>query len=107
MRKYLQKIVPAFIAGSDFEQSATCSVRNGTFYSYATPIAVRRRENGRVVVYITEDKFSATTSGQQNAIKQLASNWRVVPQTTILKMEREEHLKTLELNWTKLATAQG
>lgn len=107
MRKYLQKIVPSFLNGSDFEQSATCSVRNGTFYSYATPIAVRRREGHRVVVYITEEKFSATTSGQQNAIKQLASNWRVVPQATILEMEREEHLKTLEMNWTKLATAQG
>ena len=107
MRKYLQKIVPAFLNGSDFEQSATCSVRNGTFYFYATPIAVRRREKGRVVVYITEEKFSSTTSGQQNAIKQLANDWREVPQTTILKMEREEHLKTLELNWAKLATAQG
>lgn len=98
MRKYLQKIVPSFLNGSDFEQSATCSVRNGTFYSYATPIAVRRCEDGRVVIYITEEKFSSTTSGQQNAIKQLANNWREVPQATIVKMEREEHLKTIEMN---------
>lgn len=107
MRKYLQEIVPAFLNGSDFEQAATCSVRNSTFYSYATPIAVRRCENGRVVVYITEEKFSATTSGQQNAIKRLAYDWREVPQTTIFEMEREEHIKALELNWTKLATTQG
>ena len=89
MRKYLQQIVPAFISGSKFEQSATCSVRDSIFYSYSTPIAVRRVVDGRVVVYITKKRFSATTSGQQNAIKHLAPSWRLVAQQVIEKMVRE------------------
>ena len=89
MRKYLQKIVPAFIAGSEFEQSATCSVRHSTFFSYATPIAVRRVVDGRVVIFISSERFSSTTSGQQNAIKQLARDWRLVSQERIEKLARE------------------
>ena len=64
MRKYLQSIVPAFLSGTQFAHYATCSIRNGVFYSYETPIAVRKIENGQVVVYLSAAKFSKTTTTQ-------------------------------------------
>jgi hypothetical protein len=96
MRKYLQQIVPSFLAGSEFEQSATCSVRHCVFYSYATPVAVRAFDaDNRVVIYITEEKFSKTTSHQCNSIRQLARSWRLVEQSVIERMAKEVLVKSL------------
>ena len=86
MRKYLQSIVPAFLSGTQFAQAATCSVRDGVFYSYATPIAVRKIENGRVVVYLSLEKFSKTTSAQQNAIRSLSYECKEVQQHELRNM---------------------
>ena len=44
--------------------AATARVENGIFYSYATPIAVKHE--GRF--YLTLDKFSKTTTTQQNTL---------------------------------------
>ena len=86
MRKYLQSIVPAFLSGTQFAQAATCSIRNGVFYSYETPIAVRRVENGRVVVYLSAAKFSNTTTTQQNAIRSLSHDCKEVKQYELRNM---------------------
>ena len=44
--------------------AATARVENGIFYSYTTPIAVKHE--GRF--YLTLDKFSQTTTTQQNTL---------------------------------------
>jgi hypothetical protein len=44
--------------------AATARVENGIFYSYNTPIAVKHE--GRY--YLTLDKFSKTTTTQQNTL---------------------------------------
>jgi hypothetical protein len=44
--------------------AATARVENGIFYSYTTPIEVKHE--GRY--YLTLDKFSKTTSTQQNTL---------------------------------------
>ena len=67
MRKYMQKVGGDFVSGSNYSQAATCSVRGNVFYSYNTPIAVRK--DGKY--YMTEEYYSRTTSGQQNALKTL------------------------------------
>lgn len=67
MRKYMEKVGSDFVNGSDYSQAANCSVRGNVFYSYNTPIAVRK--DGKY--YMTEEYYSQTTSGQQNALKKL------------------------------------
>lgn len=67
MRKYMQKVGSDFVNGCDYSQHTNCSVRGNVFYSYNTPIAVRK--DGKY--YMTEEYHSPTTSGQQNALKKL------------------------------------
>ena len=86
MRKYLQSIVPAFLSGTQFAHYATCSIRNGVFYSYETPIAVRRIENGQVVIYLSAAKFSKTTTTQQSAIRSLSHVCKEVKQYELRNM---------------------
>lgn len=73
-----------FVNGSTFAQAATCSVRENVFYSYATPIAVRK--DGRF--YLTLDKFSKTTTTQQKALLELIPSrlCSVVPHETIIEL---------------------
>ena len=73
MRKYMKEVGSAFVNGDNYAQAATCSVWGNVFYSYDTPIAVRK--DG--IFYLTEEKFSPTTSGQQNALKQLIPSWQL------------------------------
>ncbi len=86
MRKYLQSIVPAFLSGVQNACEKTCSIRNGVFHSYSTPIAVRKIENGRVVVYMSIQKFSKTTTAQQNAIRNLSYECKEVEHGELQKM---------------------
>lgn len=67
MRKYMKEVGSAFVNGKEYAQAATCSVWGSVFYSYKTPIAVRK--DG--MFYLTERKYSPTTSGHQNALKTL------------------------------------
>ena len=63
----MREVGSTFVNGGEYAQAATCSVWGDVFYSYDTPIAVRK--DG--MFYLTEEKISPTTSGQQNALKQL------------------------------------
>lgn len=83
MRKYMTQLLVAFYDGS-FAQSATARTENGVFYSYATPIAVK--VDGRF--YLTLDKFSKTTTTQQNALLQWLPGQRVsvVPHKQIMEL---------------------
>jgi hypothetical protein len=63
----MREVGSTFVNGGEYAQAATCSVWGNVFYSYNTPIAVRK--DG--MFYLTEEKFSPTTSGQQNALKAL------------------------------------
>lgn len=70
----MREVGSTFVNGGDYAQAATCSVWGNVFYSYNTPIAVRK--DG--MFYLTEEKFSSTTSGQQNALKQLIPSWQLM-----------------------------
>ena len=74
MRKYMREVGSTFVNGGEYAQAATCSVWGDVFYSYDTPIAVRK--DG--MFYLTEEKISPTTSGQQNALKALIPSGRLV-----------------------------
>lgn len=63
MRKYMPELIFAFMNGRN-AYAATARVENGVFYSYSTPIAINRGNK----IHITLDKFSKTTSSQQNAL---------------------------------------
>jgi hypothetical protein len=63
----MKEVGSVFVNGGNYAQAANCSVWGDVFYSYSTPIAVRK--DG--MFYLTEEKFSTATSGQQNALKQL------------------------------------
>lgn len=65
MRKYMNNLITALTANYPTTAlAATARVENGIFYSYTTPIAVKHE--GRY--YLTLDKFSKTTSTQQNTL---------------------------------------
>lgn len=64
MRKYMTTLVKAFINDTN-AQAATARVENGVFYSYMTPIAIKHEGK----VFLTLDKFSKTTTTQQNALR--------------------------------------
>ena len=74
----MREVGSTFVNGGDYAQAATCSVWGNVFYSFDTPIAVRK--DG--MFYLTEEKFSPTTSGQQNALKQLIPSGRLVVVST-------------------------
>ena len=59
----MSELIFAFINGRN-AYAATARVENGVFYSYSTPIAIIRGPK----IQITMDKFSKTTSSQQNAL---------------------------------------
>lgn len=63
MRKYMTNLVRSFLNDSN-AQAATARVENGVFYSYSTPIAINREGK----IFLTLDKFSKTTTTQQNAL---------------------------------------
>lgn len=63
MRKYMSELIFAFMNGRN-AYAATARVENGVFYSYSTPIAINRGDK----IQITLDKFSKTTSCQQNSL---------------------------------------
>lgn len=67
MRKYMMTMIEAFLTNQT-KTYTSCSVVDGVFYSYRTPIAVRLNENGIDTVYLTLDKFSKTTTTQQRAL---------------------------------------
>lgn len=79
MRKYMIGLVRSFLNGSN-AYAATARVENGVFYSYSTPIAINRGDK----IQITLDKFSKTTSCQQNSL--LA----YIPERLIEKCTAEE-----------------
>lgn len=65
MRKYMNNLIVALTANYPTTAfAATARVENGIFYSYTTPIAVKHE--GRY--YLTLDKFSRTTTTQQNTL---------------------------------------
>lgn len=76
----MREVGSTFVNGGEYAQAATCSVWGNVFYSYDTPIAVRK--DG--MFYLTEEKFSPTTSGQQNALKQL------IPSRLLMIVSTEE-----------------
>lgn len=65
MRKYMIDLVRSFLNGTN-AQSATARVEDGVFYSYFTPIAI----NHEGKIFLTLEKFSKTTTTQQNALLQ-------------------------------------
>lgn len=80
----MKEVGSAFVNGKEYAQAATCSVWGNVFYSYKTPIAVRK--DG--MFYLTERKYSPTTSGQQNALKELIPSHLlvIVPSWKIAEM---------------------
>ena len=87
MRKYMNNLVSAFTANYPVSAlAATARVENGIFYSYTTPIAVKHE--GRY--YLTLDKFSKTTSTQQNTLlRELPGALvSVVPQAQIVEIAK-------------------
>lgn len=79
----MSSLIKSFVYDNN-SYAATAHVENNIFYSYSTPIAVKK--NGRY--FLTLDKFSATTSGQQNT---LLSNLpgcyvSVVPHTEVMSI---------------------
>ena len=85
MHKYMNNLIAAFTANYPTTARATSArVENGIFYSYTTPIAVKHE--GRY--YLTLDKFSKTTSVQQNTLlRELPGNLvSVVPQSQIAEI---------------------
>lgn len=72
MRKYMINLVRSFLNGSN-AHAATAYVENGVFYSYSTPIAINREGE----IFLTLDKFSKTTTTQQNAILESAPAHRL------------------------------
>lgn len=83
MRKYMTSLVSA-LDNDTFAQAATARVENGVFYSYSTPIAIKK--DGRY--YLTLDKFSKTTSCQQYTLLRVCPGARlsVVPHKQIMEM---------------------
>lgn len=65
MRKYMIDLVRSFLNGTN-AQAATARVEDGVFYSYSTPIAI----NHEGKIFLTLEKFSKTTTTQQNALLQ-------------------------------------
>ena len=85
MRKYMNKLIAAFTANYPTTTRATTArVENGIFYSYTTPIAVKHEGH----YYLTLDKFSKTTSVQQNTLlRELPGDLvSVVPQSQIAEI---------------------
>lgn len=85
MRKYMNNLVSALTAEYPYTAlAATARVENGVFYSYTTPIAVKHE--GRY--YLTLDKFSKTTTTQQNTLlRELPGALvSVVPQEQIVEI---------------------
>lgn len=85
MRKYMNNLIAAFTANyPTIVQATTARVEDGIFYSYTTPIAVKHE--GRY--YLTLDKFSKTTSTQQNTLlRELPGDLvSVVPQAQIVEI---------------------
>ena len=85
MRKYMNNLVSALTAEYPVTAlAATARVENGIFYSYTTPIAVKHE--GRF--YLTLDKFSKTTTTQQNTLlRELPGALvSVVPHDTIMEI---------------------
>lgn len=85
MRKYMNNLITAL--SSEYPTTAlaaTARVENGIFYSYTTPIAVKHE--GRF--YLTLDKFSKTTTTQQNTLlRELPGELvSVVPHRTIMEI---------------------
>ena len=81
----MNNLIAAFTANySTTAKAATARVENGIFYSYTTPIAVKHE--GRY--YLTLDKFSTTTSVQQNTLlRELPGDLvSVVPQSQIAEI---------------------
>jgi hypothetical protein len=68
MRKYMQELTKQFVQGSISAYTKTASIRGNVFYSYNTPIAYRKPGT---CFYLNMDKYSTTTSGQQNALKEV------------------------------------
>lgn len=73
MRKYIQKLLPAFINGKKTRKSKSAFVCNGGFWSYETLISVCCEFVGGKRIYLNVAKFSRTTSSQQNAIRIFAA----------------------------------
>ena len=67
MRKYMKELTKQFIQGSIAAYTKSASIRGNVFYSYNTPIAYRKPGT---YFYLNMDKYSTTTSGQQNALKE-------------------------------------
>lgn len=65
MRKYMSSLISAFLSGEDYAYAATAHFNGDKFYSYNTVICLRK--DG--VYYLTLDKFSRTTTQQQNALR--------------------------------------
>lgn len=85
MRKYMNNLVSALTSEYPVTAlAATARVENSIFYSYTTPIAVKHE--GRY--YLTLDKFSKTTTTQQNTLlRELPGALvSVVPHDTIMEI---------------------
>ena len=81
----MNNLIAAFTANyPTIVQATTARVEDGIFYSYTTPIAVKHE--GRY--YLTLDKFSKTTSTQQNTLlRELPGDLvSVVPQAQIVEI---------------------
>lgn len=66
MRKYMHPLIMALISESNEMAPSARVTANGVFYSYNTPIAIWKKDVN--TLYITMDKFSKTTSHQQNSL---------------------------------------
>lgn len=63
----MQELTKQFVQGCISAYTKTASIRGNVFYSYNTPIAYRKPGT---CFYLNMDKYSTTTSGQQNALKE-------------------------------------
>lgn len=70
MRKYMEKLLPAFIAGeTKTYPSASCT--GWYFYSYQTKIAEYNKDTNTIIM--CSRRYSNTTSQQQHAIRVFAT----------------------------------
>lgn len=68
MRVYMKKLLKAFDEGKGFNYSSASVVGN-VIFSYRTPIA---KKQGKTIL-LNATKYSITTTLQQNAIREYAS----------------------------------
>lgn len=69
MKKNIRAVTTAFLFGATHNAYRSCSTDGRTVFSYKTPIAIRNDDLTEII--LSSDKFSFTTTKQQNAIREI------------------------------------